>query len=689
MASSAAYDRSSVHKTEEEIQAAKTVNLPDFLRSIGYPIKRVGSSYQSKEHDSLSIKDNSYGEVGMWYQFSRGKGGNNIQFLQEFVNPSLTFSEAVDMLNNGRVFSRTYEYPRKSEKAQDTPKKHAEITIDEAKNKDRAIAYLTEKRGLKREIFQPFLDDGSITENKWGNVVFCCRDENGKLVGANKIVTDEAFKKQSGKGKFIERGSDGMYGFEIQRGNGDTAYFFESEIDALSFLQLHNEELNNCLLVSMMGVKHNLVKATMERHNIPAERVYICSDNDEAGNDCYKRLTVDMGFTEMKRLKPPQDFKDWNDVIRNIPITVLKGMKEKEKNEMEQNDSFSTQEEQEEQALWDGYFDGKAEAEVKKKTAEVAPKTTPPQTKSQEPQKSKATMMNADYYKEYKALPDNKKFRVTLPGQDACNFLNKWKNEGIPFAAYGNRADKITIMTSRDNGDLVEAMKTALSEVSQTQSSRSKTNAEHTSEAKTESKSSDAINPDYYKLLGKENRVVTPFSADVGKKVMENLNRQGVEYSAVRRQNGDVAVTVSKSDKDALDKAANTIANENTNENVKSFLYIDKEYYMSLPQEQRFTRRMNESDALATAHKLADNGIRCSATLGGEKSAVTISKADYFRDGSNAKTCFPERKAAERADGLMSHKSMNKAAKVIHNKAVDKNSKDKSRDEQKKNNPSR
>ncbi len=47
----------------------------------------------------------------------------------------------------------------------------------------------------------------------------------------------------------------------------------------------------------------------------------------------------------------------------------------------------------------------------------------------------------------------------------------------------------------------------------------------------------------------------------------------------------------------------------------------------------------------------------------------------------------PQQKKAAR-DGLMSHKSMNKAAKVIHNKAVDKDSKDKSRDEQKKNNPS-
>ncbi len=73
-----------------------------------------------------------------------------------------------------------------------------------------------------------------------------------------------------------------------------------------------------------------------------------------------------------------------------------------------------------------------------------------------------------------------------------------------------------------------------------------------------------------------------------------------------------------------------------------------------------------------------------SATFLGNTSKIDAEEHAFPLDTKIEKA---QKKAAR--DGLMSHKSMNKAAKTIHNKAVDKDSKDKSRDEQKKNNPSR
>ena len=71
--------------TQEQIERANLVNLPDFLRNQGFSLKREGKEYILEEHDSLHIKDNQCGERGKWFQFSADRGGNNIQFVQEFM----------------------------------------------------------------------------------------------------------------------------------------------------------------------------------------------------------------------------------------------------------------------------------------------------------------------------------------------------------------------------------------------------------------------------------------------------------------------------------------------------------------------------------------------------------------------------------------------------------------------------
>lgn len=45
--------------TEEQKERANRVNLPDFLRSHGFDLKKSGREYIWKEHDSVNIKDNA------------------------------------------------------------------------------------------------------------------------------------------------------------------------------------------------------------------------------------------------------------------------------------------------------------------------------------------------------------------------------------------------------------------------------------------------------------------------------------------------------------------------------------------------------------------------------------------------------------------------------------------------------
>lgn len=291
--------------TEEQKERANTVNLPQFLMSHGFDLKRVGREYVWKEHDSLFIKDNGPGERGQWYRFSEDKGGDNIGFLREYMG--MSFKEAVEALS-GESCDISYTAPqRKPEKPKQTG-----ISVSEAPDAKRVIAYLCKTRGLDYGMVSALIKEGRIAqEQKTGNVLFKYHDEKGKLIGAEKVGTSTAHKF-----KGIVTGSASGHGFEVTRGKAERAYFFESAIDMLSFLQMH-KDIVNCRLVSMMGVKPNIVLETMERHHIPPEKVFLCSDNDRAGNVFAEKL-MDM-YPQMQRFVTQDAFKDWNDQLRGIP----------------------------------------------------------------------------------------------------------------------------------------------------------------------------------------------------------------------------------------------------------------------------------------------------------------------------------------------------------------------------------
>ena len=219
--------------SQEDIDRANQVNLPSFLMNHGFDLKKSGREYVWKEHDSLFIKDNAPNERGKWYRFSEDHGGDNIAFLREFMD--LSFVEAVEMLN-GETYDRSFEpihrdnfsYQRKSEKKSPP----AEIHLNENSDCKRVIAYLCKTRGLDYQLISGLVRDGKIAQEvNFGNVLFKYFDESGKLVGAEKCGT--ATEK---KFKGIEKGSSSEYGFEVVRGKGENALFFESSIDMLSYL---------------------------------------------------------------------------------------------------------------------------------------------------------------------------------------------------------------------------------------------------------------------------------------------------------------------------------------------------------------------------------------------------------------------------------------------------------------------
>lgn len=310
--------------TDEQKERANLVNLPQFLMSHGFDLKKVGKEYVWKEHDSLHIKDNGPGERGQWFRFSENKGGDNIGLLREYMD--MSFIDAVEALT-GELIDRTYT-PSRTYESKPVQQTARELSLAEADNCRRVFAYLCKTRGLDYDMLSALVKKGIISqEEKTGNVLFKYYDDRGKVIGAEKVGTSTEHKF-----KGIATGSAGGHGFEVVCGTGEKAFFFESAIDMLSYLQMHSKELDNCRLVSMMGVKPSIVLDTMLRHNIAPENVFLCSDNDTAGNKFARRLQEQ--YPDMKRIVTPDIYKDWNDMLRDIPkqIEVEQETKTKEVN---------------------------------------------------------------------------------------------------------------------------------------------------------------------------------------------------------------------------------------------------------------------------------------------------------------------------------------------------------------------
>lgn len=287
--------------TSEQIERANLINLPDFLRSQGFVLKPVGREYVLQEHDSLHIKDNEAGEVGKWFRFSENKGGSNIQFVQEFMG--LDFISAVELLSNEKAIPFHSHSISKAE-----PPKNSEITLHESTDLSRTMHYLHNVRGLSTTSLEKLTAEGRLSqEEKTGNAVFKIFDENGLLVGAEKVGTSVSVRFKS-----FDKGTADGYGFEIVSGKPANTYFFESAIDAISFADLHSEQ-RDYRLVSMAGVKPSVVTETMKRYAISPENIYLCTDNDKAGNEFAEKLIAQ--YPAMKRVTP-NGAKDWNDILQ-------------------------------------------------------------------------------------------------------------------------------------------------------------------------------------------------------------------------------------------------------------------------------------------------------------------------------------------------------------------------------------
>ena len=299
--------------TEEQIARANQTDLVSFLNAQGEQLVKSGREYRWKKHDSVTVSGNR------WYRHSQNKGGYPVDFVMEFYH--VIFPEAVKMLigeeGEGRqksclAPSPDFRLPEKSE------------------TNETVIKYLTEIRRLEKDLVEEWIAGGNIyEEKKHHNVVFVGRDADGIPRYAHCMGTGGI------KYRGDVAGSDKSYGF-CHRGEDNQLFVFEAAIDLLSFIQLFPKDWKKRSYLSLGGVS-SVVLMTFLSERPQITSVFLCLDNDHAGNEACEKLAGEIpdGYRVI-RLKPAR--KDWNEILcdenadrkKVIQETVTMKMQEKE-----------------------------------------------------------------------------------------------------------------------------------------------------------------------------------------------------------------------------------------------------------------------------------------------------------------------------------------------------------------------
>ena len=276
--------------TEEQIIRANQTDLVSFLNAQGEQLMKSGKEYRWKKHDSVTVSGNR------WYRHSLGSGGYPVDFVMEFYNA--TFPEAVKMLTGEEGEGRNSACPAPSPDFR-LPEKE--------ENNDRIIRYLTENRGIEKNLVEKWISSGDIyEEKKHHNVVFVGRDADGIPRYAHCRGTGEI----KYRGDVAE--SDKSCGFS-HRGTDNQLFVFEAAIDLLSFIQLFPKDWNKRSYLSLGGISGVALMAFLSE-SPQITSVFLCLDNDQPGNEACEKLAEEIpdGYSII-RLKPSR--KDWNEIL--------------------------------------------------------------------------------------------------------------------------------------------------------------------------------------------------------------------------------------------------------------------------------------------------------------------------------------------------------------------------------------
>lgn len=287
-----------IHFTKEQREQARRTDLANFLINQGEKVKKSGSEYEWLDgSQKVTIRGH------LWYHQYEQKGGDVIDFVCRFYNKD--YAEAVEMLLNG-IGGQIITSPHieRVHKPFELPPRNDRMS--------RVFSYLLLTRGIDKYVLFEFVKNKMIYESAdYHNVVFVGYDLNGIPRHAHKrgTVTSNSYKGNVA-------GSQPEFSFHWH-GTSDKIFLFEAPIDMLSFISMHKENWKNHSYAASCCVSDRVLFQCL-KDNPNIKNVFLCFDNDEAGQTANKRIAEKLNSMNIQNKILVPTHKDWNeDILKN------------------------------------------------------------------------------------------------------------------------------------------------------------------------------------------------------------------------------------------------------------------------------------------------------------------------------------------------------------------------------------
>jgi hypothetical protein len=286
-----------IYFTKEQREQARRTDLANFLISQGEKVKKSGSEYEWLDGlQKVTIRGH------LWYHQYEQKGGDAIDFIRKFYNKD--YAEAVQMLLSN--------YGGQIVNLQTTEREQKSFILPPRNDRmSRVFSYLLLTREIDKDVLFEFVRKKMIYESAdFHNAVFVGYDSNGKPRHAHKrgTVTSNPYKGNVA-------GSQLEYSFHFN-GTSDKIFLFEAPIDMLSYISMHKENWKEHSYAASCSISDRVLFQCL-KDNLNIKNVFLCFDNDEAGQTANKRIAEKLNSMNIKSKILIPIHKDWNEDILN------------------------------------------------------------------------------------------------------------------------------------------------------------------------------------------------------------------------------------------------------------------------------------------------------------------------------------------------------------------------------------
>ena len=282
-----------IHFTKEQREQARRTDLANFLISQGEKVKKSGSEYEWLDgSQKVTIRGH------LWYHQYEQKGGDAIDFICKFYNKD--YAEAVQMLLSN--------YGGQIVNLQTTEREQKPFILPPRNDRmSRVFSYLLLTREIDKDVLFEFVKNKMIYESAYyHNVVFVGYDLNGIPRHAHKrgTVTNNPYKGNVA-------GSQPEYSFHFN-GTSEKLFLFEAPIDMLSYISMHKKNWKEHSYAASCSVSERVLFQCL-KDNPNIKNVFLCFDNDEAGQTANKRIADKLNSMNIKSEILIPTHKDWNE----------------------------------------------------------------------------------------------------------------------------------------------------------------------------------------------------------------------------------------------------------------------------------------------------------------------------------------------------------------------------------------